>query len=170
MPEVTENQGLPYPLPPDPNNVPKDLLDLAASLEDRLVQYYANGADRSARNPAPRDGEVCYVESEKAYYVRLNGVWLQGPVPGQRIQHGRATIDMSSLAGGATGTIQAISFPQAFSGAPEVIVQHTQSNVSLVLAVWGTSASGFSITPRNVGSTAFPAGASVVVHWIAAYG
>ncbi len=75
MPEVTENQGLPYPLPPDPNNVPKDMLGLAASVEDRLVQYYANAADRTARNPAPRDGEVCFVNSEKAYYVRLNGTW-----------------------------------------------------------------------------------------------
>ncbi len=71
----TELQGFPIPDPGVSNDVPADLLELGNAIEKTVIQRYATLAARNAANPNPDDGEVCYVESEKAYYVRLNGTW-----------------------------------------------------------------------------------------------
>ncbi|MFD2839323.1 hypothetical protein ACFSYH_01895 [Populibacterium corticicola] len=71
----TDLQGFPIPEPDEANDIPEDLMTLVNEIEKTVVQRYATLAARNAANPSPNDGEVCYVESENAYYVRLNGAW-----------------------------------------------------------------------------------------------
>ena len=71
----TAMQGLPIPDPNVGNDVPADLELLAKAIEKKLVQQYATVAARDAANPTPGNGEVCFITSENAYFVRSAGVW-----------------------------------------------------------------------------------------------
>jgi hypothetical protein len=58
---VTADQGLFIPAGPDSADQPFDFTSMYAQLESRLVKRYATDADRTARNPSPNAGEVCYL-------------------------------------------------------------------------------------------------------------
>lgn len=61
MPTVTPDQGLTLPLQGDPANEQTAMSAYNAGVEPRLVHFYTNAADRTARNPAPVAGEISYL-------------------------------------------------------------------------------------------------------------
>lgn len=71
----TQMQGLPYPTPENTPNVPADIRILAEAVEKKLVQSYASQAAMLAANPAPADGQICFITNENAFYMRVAGVW-----------------------------------------------------------------------------------------------
>ena len=58
MPANTTNQQITLPIGTDLANNPTAFTDMIADVENRLVQRYTNLADRTARNPAPTQGEL----------------------------------------------------------------------------------------------------------------
>ena len=74
---TTTIQPLPYPLPGESPDVPRDIKALAEAVEGRVVMRFASLATRNAALPSGTlvDGMVCYVASENAVYLRSGGQW-----------------------------------------------------------------------------------------------
>lgn len=64
MPSNTADQQITLPVGADPADVPSSLVAMIADVEPRLVKFYADAADRLARNPTPNAGEFCYLAAE----------------------------------------------------------------------------------------------------------
>lgn len=79
---LTSNQGLELPDGTDNANVPLSMTQYNTGVENRLVQRYLSIADRTARNPAPAEGELSYLADLNIYefFQPVTG-WL--PLIGQ---------------------------------------------------------------------------------------
>lgn len=68
---LTTDQGLILPDGPDNANVPLTFTDFVTTagsgIENRLVKRYLSVADRTARNPAPNEGELSYLNDLNRY-------------------------------------------------------------------------------------------------------
>lgn len=64
---LTANQGLELPDGTDNANVPLAMTNYNTGIEGRLVQRYLSSADRTARNPAPVEGEISYLANTDTY-------------------------------------------------------------------------------------------------------
>lgn len=90
------NQGIPLQQPADPSNLPGAQVAWDGVMENRLVQRYANEADRLARNPAPNTGEYSYLIAEARLEV-FNGVnWISAHTRGL-FQNVRRTTDIAPI-------------------------------------------------------------------------
>lgn len=70
------NQGIPEQQGADPANLPTAQAAWDGVMENRLVQRYASIADRTARNPAPNEGELSHLADVDRIEV-FNGVsWI----------------------------------------------------------------------------------------------
>ena len=92
---------------------------------------------------------------------------LEASIPATKVQYGTASLPIN-LAAGATGSGVPLTFPTPFAGLPRVTVQRAGNNSPISTAVWAVGPNGFTITPRNDGST--PVNATISFHWIAVYG
>lgn len=75
---ATTNQGLILPDGTDNANVPLTFTDFvlgATGMENRLVQRYLSIADRTARNPAPNEGELSYLADLNRYDTYTGAAW-----------------------------------------------------------------------------------------------
>lgn len=77
----TPNQGLVLPDGTDNANVPLTFSEFvngsgASSMENRLVQRYLSVADRTARNAAPNEGEVSYLNDLNRYEGYTGTAWI----------------------------------------------------------------------------------------------
>ena len=70
---LTTNQGLILPNGTDNANVPTSMTNYNTNLEGRLVQRYLSDADRTARNPAPSDGELSFLADLGRYETYVSG-------------------------------------------------------------------------------------------------
>lgn len=76
MPTNTTNQQITVPIGTDAADNPQAFLDQIADVENRLVQRYTNLADRTARNPAPTQGELSILNTS-TWYDRYTGAkWI----------------------------------------------------------------------------------------------
>jgi hypothetical protein len=77
---VTTNQGLILPDAGNNANVPLTFTDFVTTavsgIENRLVERYVSIADRTARNPAPNEGELSYLSDLDRYETYTGTVWL----------------------------------------------------------------------------------------------
>lgn len=77
---VTTNQGLILPDGTDNANVPLTFTDFVTTagsgMENRLVQRYLSVADRTARNPAPNEGELSYLSDVDRYEGYNGTAWI----------------------------------------------------------------------------------------------
>lgn len=76
---VTTNQQLILPDGTDNANVPLTFTDFVTTagsgMENRLVQRYLSIADRTARNPAPNEGELSYLADLNRYDSYTGSAW-----------------------------------------------------------------------------------------------
>lgn len=76
---VTTNQGLILPDGTDNANVPLTFTDFVTTagsgMENRLVQRYLSAADRLARNAAPNEGELSWLNDTDRYEFYTGAVW-----------------------------------------------------------------------------------------------
>lgn len=76
----TTNQGLVLPDGTDNANVPLTFTDFVTTagsgMENRLVQRYLSIADRTARNPAPNEGELSYLIDLNVYESYTGSAWV----------------------------------------------------------------------------------------------
>lgn len=74
------NQGLILPDGTDNANVPLTFTDFVTTagsgMENRLVQRYLSIPDRTARNPAPNEGEVSYLSDLNRYDTYTGSAWV----------------------------------------------------------------------------------------------
>jgi len=63
MPTNTADQGLTIPAGADAANLPANLTTLTGQIEARLVKQYVNEADRTARNAAPTEGQLSWLQN-----------------------------------------------------------------------------------------------------------
>lgn len=76
MPTNTTNQQITIPIGTDGADNPQAFIDMIADVENRLVQRYTNLADRTARNPAPTQGELSILNTS-TWYDRYTGAkWI----------------------------------------------------------------------------------------------
>lgn len=77
---LTTNQGLILPDGTDNANVPLTFTNFVTTagsgMENRLVQRYASGADRTARNPVPNEGEISYLADLDSYFTYNGAAWV----------------------------------------------------------------------------------------------
>lgn len=77
---ITPNQGLILPDGTDNANVPLTFTDFVTTagsgMENRLVQRYLSIADRTARNPAPNEGELSYLADLDRYESYTGVAWV----------------------------------------------------------------------------------------------
>lgn len=77
---LTTNQGLILPDGIDNANVPLTFTDFVTTagsgMENRLVQRYLSIADRTARNPAPNEGELSYLSDVDRYEGYNGSAWI----------------------------------------------------------------------------------------------
>lgn len=77
---LTTNQGLILPDGTDNANVPLTFTDFVTTagsgIENRLVQRYLSIADRTARNPAPNEGELSYLADLNRYESYTGTAWI----------------------------------------------------------------------------------------------
>lgn len=73
---LTTNQGLDIPDGSDNANVPLSFVNYNTGLENRLVQRYLSIADRTARNPAPFEGELSYLADLNRFDYFTGTTWL----------------------------------------------------------------------------------------------
>lgn len=77
---LTTNQGLILPDAIDNANVPLTFTDFVTTpvsgMENRLVQRYLSSADRTARNPAPIEGEISYLSDLNRYDGYTGTAWV----------------------------------------------------------------------------------------------
>lgn len=77
---LTTNQGLILPDATDNANVPLTFTDFVTTagsgMENRLVQRYLSIADRTARNPAPNEGELSYLGDLNRYDSYTGTAWI----------------------------------------------------------------------------------------------
>jgi hypothetical protein len=77
---LTTNQGLILPDGTDNANVPLTFTDFvttaSSGIENRLVQRYLSIADRTARNPAPNEGEISYLSDLNRYDSYTGTAWI----------------------------------------------------------------------------------------------
>lgn len=77
---LTTNQGLILPDGTDNANVPLTFTDFVTTagsgMENRLVQRYLSIADRTARNPAPNEGELSYLADVNRYESYTGTSWI----------------------------------------------------------------------------------------------
>lgn len=81
MSTLTSDQGLIIPAATDNDNVPLSFTDfvLGASddgAESRLVKRYLSAADRTARNPSPIAGEVCWRLDGLIFEYYTGSAWV----------------------------------------------------------------------------------------------
>lgn len=76
---ATSNQGLILPDGTDNANVPLTFTDFVlgtTGIENRLVERYLSIADRTARNPAPNEGELSYLADLNRYDTYTGTAWI----------------------------------------------------------------------------------------------
>jgi hypothetical protein len=73
---LTTNQGLDIPDGSDNANVPLSFTNYNGGVEGRLVQRYLSIADRTARNPAPFEGELSYLADLNRYETYTGSAWI----------------------------------------------------------------------------------------------
>lgn len=78
MPVLTTNQGLTLPIATDADNVPVSMTAYNGpnGVENRLVQRFLSIADRTARNPAPTEGELSYLLDLNRYENYTGAAWV----------------------------------------------------------------------------------------------
>jgi len=77
MPTNSPDQQVTTPNGPDAAVAPQDFLDFLADVETRLVKRYVDEADRTARNPAPPNGEFSFLAAPGRFDRRQAGVWME---------------------------------------------------------------------------------------------
>lgn len=96
---LTPNQGLILPDGTDNANVPLSVSELVQGtsptngLENRLVERYLSIADRTARNPAPVEGEFSYLADLNRYDSYNGTLWV--PVMPGALFFGRQTVSQN---------------------------------------------------------------------------
>jgi|SoiMetStandDraft_5_1073268.scaffolds.fasta_scaffold20371_2 hypothetical protein len=70
------NQGIPEQQGGDPANLPSAQAAWDGVMENRLAQRYASEADRTARNPAPNEGEISHLLDVDRYEVFDSANWI----------------------------------------------------------------------------------------------
>jgi hypothetical protein len=79
---LTTNQGLDIPDGSDNANVPLSFTNYNTGVESRLVERFLSIADRTARNPAPFEGELSYLADLNRYEWYTGTAWTElVPVP-----------------------------------------------------------------------------------------
>jgi hypothetical protein len=76
MPVNSANQGIPEQQGTDIAYLPGAQVAWDGVMENRLAQRYASIADRTARNPAPNEGEVSHLADVDRYEVFNNANWI----------------------------------------------------------------------------------------------
>jgi hypothetical protein len=76
VPVNTTNQQITIPIGTDAANNPQAFIDMIADVENRLVQRYTNLADRTARNPAPTQGELSILNTSTWYDRWTGSKWI----------------------------------------------------------------------------------------------
>lgn len=72
---LTTNQGLDIPDGSDNANVPLSFTNYNTGVESRLVERFLSIADRTARNPAPFEGELSYLADLNRYEWYTGAAW-----------------------------------------------------------------------------------------------
>ena len=70
------NQGIPEQQGGDPANLPSAQVSWDGVMENRLAQRYASIADRTARNPAPNEGEISHLADVDRLEVFDSANWI----------------------------------------------------------------------------------------------
>src|SRR3972149_3313644 len=78
MPTLTTDQGLSLAATTDADNVPVSMTAYNGpnGVESRLVKRYLSVADRTARNPGPTEGELCYLLDLNRYESYTGAAWV----------------------------------------------------------------------------------------------
>jgi hypothetical protein len=76
MPTNTPNQGIPIQNGADAANLPGAQTSEVGVVENRLVQRYTDGTDRSTRNPAPGENQMSALASEDRVEVFDGSNWI----------------------------------------------------------------------------------------------
>jgi len=165
-------QSGPYPVPGDAPDGPAQMLAIVAWAAGRLVMRFASTAARDAALPSPADGMVCYVAADKSIYARIDGAWvvLWRASTSPMVQRGIANVATGGITAGGAGAAATVTFPAPFPGTPTVVIQMARAtSYFLIAGVGGENANGFTLTPRNLGSSTTPAGQTVGFPWVAVY-
>lgn len=142
-----------------------------ANTTQRAAAYATHGA--SAANPlfvwrtdAPNGRELEYTKNGSTwYYVKTSEDTMTSMV-----QRGTASAPSGGIAPHAAGSGITVTFPVAFPGPPTVVVGLARATgYFLGGRESGISATGFTLTPSNLGASTTPAGQNTQYSWIAVY-
>lgn len=92
----SSNQGIPLQQGADPADLPGAQVSWDSVMENRLVQRYANEADRLARNAAPSENELSVLAGEDRIEV-FNGVNWISAYTRSLFQNVRRTTDAAAI-------------------------------------------------------------------------
>lgn len=96
MTTSTPNQGITQQVGTDPANLPGAQTAWLGQEENRLAQRYLNEADRTARNPAPNEGEISYLIAEDREEIYNGAAWISHRTRGN-FQSVRRTTDAAAI-------------------------------------------------------------------------
>lgn len=122
MPSTTANFALPYPVPADTVDVPRDVQALAAKLDTLAL---ARPAVVTALPGSPADGQEVYFQADAT-----NGIYWH-----LRYRSGSASAYKWEFVGGAPLAVESLAISTVVGAVPNIWgVQTTQLNVTLPLA------------------------------------
>lgn len=154
MPVLTTNQGLTLPIATDADNVPVSMTAYNGpnGVENRLVQRFLSIADRTARNPAPTEGELCYLLDLNRFENYTGVAWV--PIY-------PATVFAANVASFNTTSVAYTTAGVALLGVTLVVPQTGQIRVDWSSDVDNSLATGFSIIAPQVNLGAVIGGGAV---------
>lgn len=108
MPIITPDQGLNLPLQADAANEQTAMANYNAGVELRLVHFYVDAADRTARNASPVAGEISYLSNPGRWDVcktgggtpvwwEMRAVWVRKPTETQVVNNSTAFVSDDAL-------------------------------------------------------------------------
>jgi hypothetical protein len=101
MPDYTNANLFPYPLPADDPDVPDDMKNLAQLVDKRVVGVYTDASDRDTKTgPVVEEGMVAYLKNDDKLYVRTATAWALYPTPPPTITSGTTVPANTSGANG----------------------------------------------------------------------
>lgn len=155
MPVLTTNQGLTLPATTDADNVPVSMTAYNGpnGVESRLVQRFLSIADRTARNPAPTEGELSYLIDLNRFENYTGTAWVAiYPV----------TVFGANPTSFNTASIPFTTAGVAVLGVTLVVPQTGQIRVDFSSDIDNSLAAGFSIISPQLNLGAVVGGGAVV--------
>jgi hypothetical protein len=155
MPTLTTNQGLSLPATTDADNVPVSMTAYNGpnGVESRLVQRFLSIADRTARNPAPAEGELSYLADLNRYENYTGVAWV--PIY-------PATVFAASIASYTTASVVFTTAGAALLGVTLVVPQTGQIRVDWASDLDNSLAAGFTILAPQLNLGAVIGGGAVI--------